>query len=93
MRQELITFADSELSTERLHIYYFTVVICHVGRAGWTSGYDHGFAPYKMTECPKSSKTPEKLEFLEFDPHTVEISFFFILIFAVWGIGGGGYDT
>ena len=28
-----------------------------------------------MTECPRSSKTPEKLEFLEFDPHTVEISF------------------
>ena len=26
----------------------------HVGRAGWTSGYDHWFAPYKMTECPKS---------------------------------------
>ena len=57
MRQELLTFADSELSTEHLHIYYFTVMICHVGRAGWTSGYDHGFSPYKMTECPKSSKT------------------------------------
>ena len=55
--------------------YCFTVQICHVGRAGWTSGLRPWFAPYKMTECPRLSKTPEKLEFLEFDPHKVEISF------------------
>ena len=49
-------------------------------------GYDHWFA---RTECPKSSKTPEKLAFLEFDLHTVEITFS-ILFFCYIGGGGNG---
>ena len=54
------------------------------------NGYDHWFVPYKMTECPKSSKIPEKLAFLEFNPHMVEIIFSIFIYFLLWGGGGGG---
>lgn len=43
-----------------------------------------------MTECPKSSKPPEKLAFLEFYLHTVEITFSILFyFFAIWEGEGG----